>query len=58
VLNRDDELNLQWKGHKLKKLNSDYGNMQLIIWNQKTNEMDVASDLRGIGEAKVIDIDN
>jgi hypothetical protein len=32
--------------------------MQLIIWNQKTNEMDVASDLRGIGEAKVIDIDN
>jgi len=58
ALNRDDELNLQWKGHKLKKLNSDYGNMQLIIWNQKTNEMDVASDLRGIGEAKVIDIDN
>jgi gamma-glutamyltranspeptidase/glutathione hydrolase len=58
ALNQDDELNLQWKGHKLKKQNSDYGNMQLIIWNQKTNEMDVASDLRGIGEAKGIDIDN
>lgn len=40
--------------HKIKQLTSDYGNMQLIIWNKKTNRLSAASDSRGVGQAKVV----
>ena len=45
---------LQKLGHKTRELNSDYGNMQVIIVDKKTGELDVASDERGIGSAKVL----
>ncbi len=41
-------------GHKTRELDSDYGNMQLIIVEKKTGEIDAASDGRGIGSAKVL----
>ncbi|MCK4674747.1 MAG: gamma-glutamyltransferase [Gammaproteobacteria bacterium] len=44
---------LQKLGHKTRELNSDYGNMQVIIVDKKTGELDAASDERGIGSAKV-----
>jgi gamma-glutamyltranspeptidase/glutathione hydrolase len=45
---------LQKLGHKTRELNSDYGNMQVIIVDKKTGELDVASDERGVGSAKVL----
>ncbi len=45
---------LQKLGHKTRELSSDYGNMQVIIVDKKTGELDVASDKRGVGSAKVL----
>jgi len=41
-------------GHKTRALDNDYGNMQVIIINKNTGEIDTASDGRGIGSAKVL----
>lgn len=41
-------------GHKTRQLDSRYGNMQLIIMNKSTGELDAASDGRGVGSAKVL----
>ena len=40
-------------GHKFKKINYRYGNMQLIIQDHKNNSMTAASDPRGEGESIV-----
>lgn len=52
----DEELvaALEKLGHKTKSLTSAYGNMQLIVLDKNTGEMDAASDGRGIGSAKVL----
>jgi gamma-glutamyltranspeptidase/glutathione hydrolase len=47
-----DELTLL--GHELQKLESPYGNMQVVIWDRKTGEVDAASDPRGAGTAAVM----
>jgi gamma-glutamyltranspeptidase/glutathione hydrolase len=44
---------LQSLGHKTRELDYDYGNMQVIVIDKKTGELDVASDARGIGSAIV-----
>ncbi len=51
----DDDLqqDLLARGHELKPLDSDYGNMQAIYWNKKSGEVLPASDPRGIGDARV-----
>ncbi len=41
-------------GHKTKELDSDYGNMQVIIKNKQTGSLDAASDNRGVGSATVV----
>ncbi len=41
------------RGHILKPLTSEYGNMQAIHWNKKTGEVTAASDPRGIGSSAV-----
>lgn len=40
-------------GHHLKQYGSTYGNMQLVIWDYQHNQLDAASDPRGIGQAWV-----
>jgi len=40
-------------GHAFKQLNRQYGNMQLIILDKKSGELDAASDPRGAGQAIV-----
>jgi len=45
---------LKVKGHKLKKSDSTWGNMQVVIWDKKSKKMSAASDVRGVGKAKVI----
>lgn len=44
---------LEQLGHKLKPLNNTYGNMHVVIWDKKSNEVTAASDARGEGEALV-----
>ena len=46
-----DELELL--GHHPEQLESPYGNMQVVIWDRKTGEVDAASDPRGGGLALV-----
>jgi len=41
------------KGHKLKRLDNSYGNMQAIYWDYKNNRVEAASDPRGAGSAQV-----
>ena len=52
----DDELvaALQQLGHKTREMDYEYGNMQLIIIDKKTGEIDAASDGRGVGGAEVL----
>ena len=50
----DDELDhLQGIGHKLKLLDSTYGNMQAVMWDKQRRQLYAASDPRGEGAAKV-----
>ena len=44
---------LEKRGHKLKPLDSSYGNMQAIYWDRKAGRVYAASDPRGVGEARV-----
>ncbi len=50
---QEEQLALQNFGHQLKILTRQYGNMQLITYNKKTQEFDVASDPRGEGMADI-----
>ncbi len=40
---------LEQRGHEIKQLDRQYGNMQVIIWDKKSQRMDAASDPRGEG---------
>jgi gamma-glutamyltranspeptidase/glutathione hydrolase len=44
---------LESKGHKLKNIGREYGNMQAILWDKKTGTVTAASDPRAFGEARV-----
>lgn len=44
---------LELLGHSVKELDSQYGNMQLVILDKKTGKAEAASDSRGIGSAEV-----
>jgi len=44
---------LQRKGHKTRMQAGTYGNMQVVVWDRKHNQLDAASDPRGIGKAVV-----
>ncbi|MEH6450056.1 MAG: gamma-glutamyltransferase, partial [Oleispira sp.] len=43
---------LESKGHKLKNIGREYGNMQAILWDKKTGTVTAASDPRAFGEAQ------
>jgi len=45
---------LQALGYKTRELGSDYGNMQVIVLDKKSGQIDAASDARGIGSAQVL----
>lgn len=45
---------LQVLGHKTSVMGYEYGNMQLIIIDKKTGEIDAASDSRGVGNAEIL----
>ncbi len=45
---------LQKLGHKTRELDSDYGNMQVIVINKKSGVVEAASDARGVGSAQAL----
>ena len=44
---------LEKKGHKLKNINRQYGNMQAILVNKETGQVSAAADERAVGQAQV-----
>ncbi len=48
----EDLQSLSELGHTL-EANKSWGNMQVVIWDQQTQQLQAASDPRGIGSAKV-----
>ena len=53
ALSGKEKTTLANRGHSLKEMSRTYGNMHAIIWNQKSNKVEAASDPRGEGLAKV-----
>lgn len=53
ALRESEKRALASKGHQIKLSDREYGNMQVVIWNKKTNTLDAASDPRGVGEATI-----
>ena len=47
---------LESKGHKLKNIGREYGNMQAILWDKNSGEVTAASDPRAFGEAQVSEL--
>lgn len=43
---------LESKGHKLKNIGREYGNMQVILWDKRNGEVTAASDPRAFGQAQ------
>jgi gamma-glutamyltranspeptidase/glutathione hydrolase len=43
-------------GHRFEPLSRDYGNMQAILWDRRSNKLQAASDPRGSGQARVINL--
>lgn len=53
ALTEQEQSMLTAKGHQLNEMSRSYGNMQAIIWDQKNNKVESASDPRGEGLAIV-----
>ena len=53
AFDQDTRLELQLRGHHLTESSRRYGNMQVVIWDKKKNELSAASDPRGEGLAEV-----
>lgn len=47
---------LRAMGHKLRDVGRRYGDMQAVMWDRTTGRLEAASDLRGIGRARVISL--
>jgi gamma-glutamyltranspeptidase/glutathione hydrolase len=53
ALSEKEKSTLADKGHQLKEMSRTYGNMHAIIWHQKNNKVEAASDPRGEGLAVI-----
>ncbi len=51
ALTLDDVAALEQRGHLMEPAAAPYGNMQVVVWKQKTHSITVASDPRGHGSA-------
>ena len=47
---------LESKGHKLKNIGREYGNMQAILWDKNSGEVTAASDPRAFGKSQVSEL--
>ncbi|MFK7794096.1 MAG: gamma-glutamyltransferase [Gammaproteobacteria bacterium] len=53
ALSEKEKSVLAGKGHQLKEMSRQYGNMNAIIWHQKNNKVEAAADPRGEGLADI-----
>ncbi len=53
ALGADTQRRLKAMGHRLTPLENDYGNMQIVVWNYRSNTLSAAADPRGIGSARI-----
>jgi len=53
ALSDSERQKLQDMGHRLSLIQGGFGNMQIVIWDKKTNRVTAASDPRGDGRAEV-----
>ncbi|TVP93409.1 MAG: gamma-glutamyltransferase [Pseudomonadaceae bacterium] len=49
----DERKALEQLGHELYEVGRDYGDMQLVIWHKGSNQLEAASDPRGVGKSRV-----
>lgn len=49
-----EQAELQHMGYHLDALKQPYGDMQAVVWNPFTNDLEAASDPRGVGVARVV----
>jgi gamma-glutamyltranspeptidase/glutathione hydrolase len=50
----DTLLGLQWMGHEVELREHSYGNMQVVLWDRASGEVQAASDPRGGGAGLVL----
>ena len=53
VFSQQQETELKQRGHQLKSVGRQYGNMQAVLWDKTTGKVSAASDPRGFGQALV-----
>ena len=53
ALSSDTRAGLEKLGHSLERVNRHFGDMHAVIWDKAENQMDAASDPRGIGCAAI-----
>ncbi len=53
ALSVEEQRQLRAMGHRLKPLDSTYGNMQALFWNRESGSLSGASDPRGIGRTEI-----
>jgi len=54
VFDKKLQRKLKKMGYHLQETNTTFGNMQVIVVNRKTGQVEAASDPRGIGEARTL----
>ena len=52
-LSADEQADLERRGHTVRELSRNYGNMHAILWDRAAGKVSAASDPRGEGEASV-----
>ena len=48
-----EQVALLQRGHQLKNIGRQYGNMQAILWDKQSGKVTAASDPRGYGQSQV-----
>jgi gamma-glutamyltranspeptidase / glutathione hydrolase len=49
AITAEEKAELEKRGHVLREMPTNYGNLQVVTWNKKTGEVKAASDPRGLG---------
>ncbi|MDD0842256.1 gamma-glutamyltransferase [Pseudomonas sp. Gutcm_11s] len=45
---------LEMRGHRLKRVERNYGNQQVLLWRKTSGQVEAASDPRGVGRAELL----
>lgn len=56
VFTPEEKAALERRGHRLRSIGREYGNMQALVWDRAAGRVEAASDPRGEGEAAVVEL--